>query len=75
VISAEAGGPRPAGLLTGVACASIVLGLLLGLSAFGLLVESRDSYTVAWAVFAALSALVSLVLLWAGAAVDRESRR
>ena len=35
VISAEAGGPRQAGLLSGVAYASIVVGLLVGPPAFG----------------------------------------
>ena len=59
VISAEAGGPRQAGLLSGVAYASIVVGLLIGPPAFGLILESTDSYAAAWAAFAALSAAVS----------------
>ncbi|HTI54422.1 MAG TPA: MFS transporter [Verrucomicrobiae bacterium] len=74
VISAEAGGPRQAGLLSGVAFAAIVLGLLVGPPVFGLLLEASNSYAVAWAVFAALSALVAVVSLVAGAAIDRESR-
>ncbi len=74
VISAEAGGPRQAGLLSGVAFAAIVLGLLVGPPVFGLLLEASNSYAVAWAVFAALSALVAIVSLVAGAAIDRESR-
>jgi MFS family permease len=74
VISAEAGGPRQAGLLSGVAFASIVLGLLIGPPVFGLLLEGFDSYAGAWAVFAALSALVTTVTLLAGPAIDRESR-
>jgi MFS transporter, ACS family, aldohexuronate transporter len=74
VISAEAGGPRQAGLLSGVAFAAIVLGLLVGPPVFGLLLEASNSYAVAWAVFAALSALVAVVSLAAGAAIDRESR-
>jgi predicted MFS family arabinose efflux permease len=74
VISAEAGGPRQAGLLSGVAFAAIVLGLLVGPPLFGLLLEASNSYTVAWAVFAALSALVAIVSLVAGPAIDRESR-
>jgi ACS family hexuronate transporter-like MFS transporter len=75
VISAEAGGPRQAGLLSGVAFASIVLGLLVGPPIFGLLLEGFDSYAVAWAVFAALSGLVALISLLAGPAIDRESQR
>jgi MFS family permease len=73
VISAEAGGPRQAGLLSGVAFASIVLGLLVGPPIFGLLLEGFDSYAVAWAVYAALSGLVALVSLLAGPAIDRTS--
>ena len=75
VISAEVGGPRHAGLLSGVAYAAIVLGLLAGPPAFGLLLEGWDSYGVAWAVFAALSAAVAVTLLAAGGRIDRESRR
>ncbi len=74
VISAEAGGPRQAGLLSGVAFAAIVLGLLVGPPVFGLLLEASNSYAVAWAVFATLSALVTIVALLAGPAIDRESR-
>jgi MFS family permease len=73
VISAEAGGRGQAGLLSGVAFASIVLGLLVGPPIFGLLLEGSDSYAVAWAVFAALSGLVTIVSLLAGPAIDRES--
>jgi len=75
VISAEVGGPRQAGLLSGVAFASIVVGLLVGPSVFGLLLESWDSYAVPWAAFAALSALVTVTMLLAGAAIDRERGR
>jgi MFS family permease len=75
VISAEAGGPRQAGLLSGVAFASIVLGLLVGPPMFGLLLEGWDSYAVAWAVFAALSGLVSITMVGAGPAIDRECGR
>jgi ACS family hexuronate transporter-like MFS transporter len=74
VISAEAGGRGQAGLLSGVAFAAIVLGLLAGPPLFGLLLEATDSYAVAWAVFASLSGLVALVCLAAGPAIDRESR-
>ena len=74
VISVEAGGRDQSGLLSGVAFAAIVLGLLVGPPIFGLLLEGSDSYAVAWAVFAALSALVAIVSLLAGPAIDRESR-
>jgi len=71
VISAEAGGPRQAGLLSGVAYASIVVGLLVGPPAFGLLLEGSDSYATAWTVFAALSALVTITMLTAGPMINR----
>jgi MFS family permease len=74
VISAEVGGARQAGLLSGVAFASIVVGLLVGPSVFGLLLEGWDSYAVPWAAFAALSALVTVTMLLAGSAIDRERR-
>ena len=73
VISVEAGGRSQAGLLSGVAFAAIVLGLLIGPPVFGLLLEGFDSYAVAWAVFAVLSGLVAIVSLLAGPAIDRES--
>jgi ACS family hexuronate transporter-like MFS transporter len=73
VISIEAGGRNQAGLLSGVAFAAIVLGLLVGPPLFGLLLEGFDSYAVAWAVFAVLSGLVALITLVAGPAIDRES--
>jgi MFS transporter, ACS family, hexuronate transporter len=74
VISAEAGGPRQAGLLSGVAFASIVLGLLIGPPVFGGLLEAFDYYAAAWAVYAGLSALVTAVSVAAGAAIDRAAR-
>jgi MFS family permease len=71
VISAEAGGPRQAGLLSGVAYASIVVGLLVGPPVFGLLLEGADSYATAWTAFAALSALVTITMLTAGPMINR----
>jgi MFS family permease len=75
VISAEVGGPRQAGLLSGVAFASIVLGLLIGPTVFGLLLVGADSYRAAWATFAAIATLTALAALLGGPAIDRESAR
>jgi MFS transporter, ACS family, hexuronate transporter len=75
VISAEAGGPRQAGLLSGVAFASIVIGLLIGPPLFGTVLEGWDSYRIAWAVFAALSAVVAITMIGAGTMIDNESQR
>jgi predicted MFS family arabinose efflux permease len=75
IASAEAGGPRQSGLLSGVAFAAIVVGLLLGAPLFGLVLEASDSYRAAWAVFATLSALVALLMALAGGAIHRECER
>jgi MFS family permease len=75
VISAEVGGPREAGMLSGMAFASIVTGLLAGPTLFGLLLVTWDSYAVPWAVFAVLAALVTVATILAGPAIDRASRR
>ena len=75
VISAEVGGPRQAGLLSGMAFAAIVVGLLTGPSVFGLLLVGADSYRVAWAAFASIATLVTLAALLAGPAIDREALR
>ena len=75
VISAEIGGRTQAGLLSGMAFASIVVGLLIGPTVFGLLLVRWASYAAPWTGFASLAALVTLALLWASAAIDRECRR
>ncbi|MDP2701376.1 MAG: hypothetical protein Q8P98_04825, partial [Candidatus Rokubacteria bacterium] len=75
IASAEAGGPRQSGLLSGVAFTAIVVGLMLGAPVFGVVLEARDSYGAAWAVFAALSALVALLMALAGGAIHRECER
>ena len=72
VISAEVGGRRAAGLLSGVAFAAIVVGLLVGPATFGLLLVRWNSYAVPWAVFAALAILVTAATVVAGPAIDRE---
>ncbi len=74
VISAEIGGAHRAGLLSGMAFASIVVGLLTGPSVFGVLLEAWDSYAIAWMAFAALSGVVAVITLLAGPRIDRERR-
>ena len=71
VISAEIGGPRQAGLLSGMAFTSIVVGLLVGPAVFGLLLVSADSYRAAWAAFAGIATLITLIAAVAGPAIDR----
>ena len=75
IASAEAGGPRQSGLLSGVSFAAIVVGLLLGAPLFGVVLEASDSYGAAWAVFAVLSGLVALLMALAGGAIHRECER
>jgi MFS family permease len=75
VISAEIGGRSQAGLLSGMAFSSIVVGLLIGPTVFGLLLVRWDTYAAPWTAFASLAALVAAALLWAGAAIDRECQR
>lgn len=75
IASAEAGGPRQSGLLSGVSFAAIVVGLLLGAPLFGAVLEVSDSYGAAWGVFAALSLLVAAVMALLGGAIHRECVR
>ena len=74
IISAEAGGAGRSGLLSGVSFAAIVVGLLSGAPLFGTILQLFDSYAAAWAVFAALSAVVGVVVAVFGAAIHRESQ-
>jgi predicted MFS family arabinose efflux permease len=72
IISAEAGGPAEAGLLSGVSFAAIVVGLLTGAPIFGVVLEAFDSYGAAWTVFALFSGLVALVVAARASAIHRE---
>jgi predicted MFS family arabinose efflux permease len=72
IISAEAGGPTGAGLLSGVSFAAIVVGLLTGAPIFGLVLEAFDSYGAAWTVFALFSGLVALAVAARASAIHRE---
>jgi MFS family permease len=74
-VSAEVGGRQASGLLSGVAFAAIVAGLLVGPALFGVLLVRWDSYAAPWTVFAALAVLVTLATLLAGPAIDRERER
>ena len=75
IASAEAGGPRQSGLLSGVSFAAIVVGLLLGAPLFGAVLEASNAYGAAWGVFAALSLLVAAVMALLGGAIHRECVR
>ena len=75
IASAEAGGPRQSGLLGGVSFAAIVVGIVLGAPLFGVVLQASDSYRAAWAVFAALAALVAVIMARAGRAIHRECER
>lgn len=59
---AEIGGPRYAGLLTGVATAFAWSGTLIGPPIFGLVREATGSYTAPWLILTAIAATVALVL-------------
>jgi MFS family permease len=72
IVSAEVGGRRAAGLLSGIAFAAIVVGLLVGPTVFGMLLVLADSYAVPWMAFAVLAALVTVATVIAGPAIDRE---
>ena len=74
VSSAEAGGLMQAGLLTGVAMAFILGGILVGAPLFGAILDATDSYTVAWSAFALLALAVGVALAAGGRAIARERK-
>lgn len=59
---AEIGGPRYAGLLTGVATAFAWSGTLIGPPIFGVAREASGAYTAPWLILTAIAATVALVL-------------
>lgn len=73
LVAAEVGGARQAGLLTGVAMAFIVTGILVGAPTFGAILEGTDSYAVAWGAFAGLALATAAALFAAAGPVQREA--
>jgi MFS family permease len=59
---AEIGGPRSAGLLTGLAVIFAWGGILVGPPLFGLLVHATDSYRPAWLALSATALVVAATL-------------
>jgi predicted MFS family arabinose efflux permease len=68
---AEIGGPRYAGLLTGISVVFSWGGVLVGPPLFGQLLDASDTYALPWAVLAVLSIAVAAVLPWPKPLVDR----
>jgi sugar phosphate permease len=68
---AEIGGPRYAGVLTGISVIFSWGGVLVGPPLFGHLLETSDTYALPWAVLAVLSIAVAAVLPWPKPLVDR----
>jgi MFS transporter, ACS family, aldohexuronate transporter len=61
-LMAEIGGPRFAGLMTGLSVIFAWGGVLMGPPLFGALVELTDSYRMAWLALTALTLVVAAVL-------------
>jgi MFS transporter, ACS family, aldohexuronate transporter len=70
---AEIGGPRHAGLLTGVATAFAWSGVLVGPPLFGLLVDRTGSYAPPWLALSAIAVTVALALPRPAPLVQRET--
>jgi MFS family permease len=61
-LTAEIGGPRHAGMLTGLAVSFAWSGILLGPLLFGQLLQATDSYRLAWLVLALISVASAVAL-------------
>jgi sugar phosphate permease len=68
---AEIGGPRYAGVLTGLSVVFSWSGVLVGPPLFGLLLDATNSYTWSWLTLAALATAVAFVLPWPKPLVER----
>jgi predicted MFS family arabinose efflux permease len=69
---AEIGGPRYAGLLTGVATAFAWSGVLVGPPVFGVLVDRTGSYAAPWLALSSVALLVAIALPRPAPLVQRE---
>jgi MFS transporter, ACS family, aldohexuronate transporter len=69
---AEIGGPRYAGVLTGISVMFAWSGTLFGPPLFGHLVDATDSYAASWLVLAAIALVVAAVLPWPKPLVQRD---
>ena len=71
-LAAEVGGPRYAGLLTGVAVSFAWSGVLLGPPLFGALLQATGSYGVPWLVLSLLAFGAAIALAAIPPLVKRE---
>jgi len=69
---AEIGGPRHAGVLTGLSVIFSWSGVLVGPPLFGVIVQMTDSYVAPWLVLAGIGLVVAAVLPWPSPLVDRD---
>jgi len=68
---AEIGGPRNAGLLTGVATMFAWSGVLVGPPVFGIVLDATGSYAFPWVLLAGITLAVAATLPWPRPLVDR----
>ncbi|MBI1734037.1 MAG: MFS transporter [Candidatus Rokubacteria bacterium] len=69
---AEIGGPRYAGVLTGLSVIFAWGGTLFGPPLFGHVLDATDGYTASWLILAALAAAVAVALPWPKPLVQRD---
>jgi predicted MFS family arabinose efflux permease len=72
LLSAELGGPKHAGFMTGVGVAFLLAGILLGGPVFGLVLEATDSYSISWSTFALISGGIGAAVWATAGAIHRE---